>query len=543
MVKGISAPPEKRDVFNGTFYFYYSFSLPVFHYIHRINSQKRIIMNKHKFINILFFFLFCMVTITAFGENPTLKVFEGRPCINPPRITGNYPNSPFLFYIPTSGQRPMEWSAEKLPKGLRLDSKTGIITGTVAAKGDYTVTLKAKNALGTCTQELVIRIGDELLLTPPMGWNSWNTFGRHLTEELVLQTADAMVANGMHDLGYSYINIDDFWQLPERGANGHLQIDKSKFPHGIKYVADYLHQRGFKLGIYSDAANKTCGGVCGSYEYEETDAQDFASWNVDLLKYDYCNAPVDRVEAIERYTKMGAALRATGRSIVFSVCEWGQREPWKWAKQVGGHLWRISGDIGDVWNREANQMGGLRGILNILEINAPLSEYAGPSGWNDPDMLVVGIGGKSMSIGYESEGCTQEQYKSHFDLWCMMASPLLCGNDVRNMNDSTLQILLDADLIAINQDIAGKQATRSIRSDHYDIWVKPLADGRKAIACFNRKNVPYNFVLSPKTVENLSLEQVYSLDERSTISGKEIMVKLAPYQCKIYLCGKAQPIK
>ena len=159
----------------------------------------------------------------------------------------------------------MEWSAEKLPKGLKLDSKTGIITGSVASKGEYTVTLKAKNALGTSTEKLVIRIGDDLLLTPPMGWNSWNTFGRHLTEELVLQTADALVANGMRDLGYSYINIDDFWQLPERGADGHLQINKDKFPRGIKYVADYLHERGFKLGIYSDAADKTCGGVCGSY--------------------------------------------------------------------------------------------------------------------------------------------------------------------------------------------------------------------------------------------------------------------------------------
>lgn len=222
------------------------------------------------------------------------KGFEGKPCINSPRAIGNYPASPFLFYIPTTGQRPMEWSAEKLPKGLKLDSKTGIITGSVASKGEYTVTLKAKNALGTSTEKLVIRIGDDLLLTPPMGWNSWNTFGRHLTEELVLQTADALVANGMRDLGYSYINIDDFWQLPERGADGHLQINKDKFPRGIKYVADYLHERGFKLGIYSDAADKTCGGVCGSYGYEEVDAKDFASWGVDLLKYDYCNAPVDR---------------------------------------------------------------------------------------------------------------------------------------------------------------------------------------------------------------------------------------------------------
>ncbi|MBD3588517.1 putative Ig domain-containing protein [Bacteroides sp. GM023] len=499
-------------------------------------------MNKQCFLTVVLFFSFLVNILSVSAGNPASeKIFEGKPVINAPQITGNYPSTPFIFYIPTSGQRPMEWSVDKLPKGLKLNPETGIISGTIASKGDYTVTLKAKNALGTCEQKMIIRIGDELLLTPPMGWNSWNTFGRHLTEELVLQTADAMIANGMRDLGYSFINIDDFWQLPERGSDGHLQIDKTKFPRGIKYVADYLHERGFKLGIYSDAADKTCGGVCGSYGYEEVDAKDFASWGVDLLKYDYCNAPAGRVEAMNRYAKMGKALRATDRSIVFSICEWGQREPWKWAKEVGGHLWRVSGDIGDVWNREANQMGGLRGILNILEINAPLNEYAGPAGWNDPDMLVVGIGGKSMSIGSESEGCTQEQYKSHFGLWCMMASPLLCGNDVRNMNDSTLQILLDKDLIAINQDMLGKQAERSIRADYYDVWVKPLADGRKAVACFNRTNSPQVVELNTQTVEDLSLNQVYSLDTRTTVdTTKGIIVKLAPYQCKIYICGEAK---
>lgn len=216
-------------------------------------------MNKPYFIAFLLSLALWTVIPSVFAGDVVLKVFEGKPRINSPHITGNYPSTPFIFYIPTSGQRPMQWSAEKLPEGLELDSKTGIISGVVTSKGDYTVTLKAENALGVSVKQLVIRIGDELLLTPPMGWNSWNTFGQHLTEELVLQTADAMITNGMRDLGYSYINIDDFWQLPERGADGHLQIDKTKFPRGIKYVADYLHERGFKLGIYSDAAEKTCG--------------------------------------------------------------------------------------------------------------------------------------------------------------------------------------------------------------------------------------------------------------------------------------------
>lgn len=488
-------------------------------------------------------FVFIVGSVQTWACGGASAVFFGKPCINSPAIVGHYPSTPFLFYIPTTGQRPMEWSAEGLPEGLELDSATGIITGTLTARGDYSVILKARNALGAAEKKLMIRMGDELLLTPPMGWSSWNTFGRHLNEELLLQTADAMAANGMRDLGYSYINIDDFWQLPERSADGHLQVDKTKFPRGIKYVADYLHRLGFKLGIYSDAAPKTCGGVCGSYGYEAVDAQDFAAWGVDLLKYDYCNAPAGRVEAQERYAKMGKALRQTGRSIVFSVCEWGQREPWKWAARTGGHLWRVSGDIGDVWNREPGQMGGLRGILNILEINAPLAGYARPGSWNDPDMLVVGIGGKSMSIGYESgQGCTMEQYKSHFSLWCMMASPLFCGNDVRNMTDSVARILLDADLIAINQDMAGRQAERSIRSDYYDVWVKPLADGRKAVACFNRTDFPQEVELNTKLVEELSLKRVYSLDSRAEVDARQgLTVRLAPWQCRIFICGEKVP--
>lgn len=492
-----------------------------------------------------FFLLSLLIALVSYnnsfaGNTVTTELFQGKPSINSSGIVGNYPSTPFLFYIPTTGQRPIQWSVEGLPKGLKLDAKSGIITGVVASEGNYAITLKAKNALGNSEKKLTLRIGNDLLLTPPMGWSSWNTFGMHINEEVLLQTADAMVANGMRDLGYSYINIDDHWQMAERGADGHIQVDAKKFPRGIKYVADYLHERGFKLGIYSDAADKTCGGVCGSYGFEEVDAQDFASWGVDLLKYDYCNAPDGRIEAMERYAKMGKALKGTGRSIVFSLCEWGQREPWKWGKQVGGHLWRVSGDIGDAWNREAKLKGSLRGILNIIEINAPLSEFAGPGGWNDPDMLVAGIGGKSKSI--KSSGCTTEQYKSHFSLWCMMASPLFCGNDVRSMNDSISRILLNPDLIAINQDVLGKQAERNMRADYYDVWVKPLFDGRTAVACFNRMDFALDVELNVKTVEGISLDRIYSVDDRSDISatGESLFVKLAPHQCKIYIFGRAK---
>lgn len=413
-------------------------------------------------------------------------VFEGAPRINAPYVAGVYPNTEFIFAVPTSGERPVSWKAEGLPEGLELNPETGIIRGIVKEAGEYPVKITAKNARGSKSSVLTIVVGEELALTPVMGWNSWNTFGPELTETLVLETADAMVANGMRDLGYNYINIDDFWQLADRGADGHLQINAEKFPRGIKYVADYLHERGFRLGIYSDASRYTCGGVCGSYGFEETDAQDFASWGVDLLKYDYCGAPSERDTAILRYRKMGEALRNTDRSIVYSVCEWGGREPWTWAKEVGGHYWRTTGDIRDKWDM-SEQGDGFMGIVNIIDRNKVLADYAGPGAWNDPDMLTVGMFGKSFSItgGKLKYDCTLDEYRSHMSLWCMMASPLLSGNDVRTMTDSVKNILLNEEVIAVNQDILGKQGRVVKVVGNCEIWMKPLQEGT-AIAVLNR---------------------------------------------------------
>lgn len=489
-----------------------------------------------KKLTFLFLFLLTFNWCPVNAATPISTVFEGVPQINPPYIIGNYPDTPFLFYIPTAGERPITWSAEHLPKGLELDSKTGIISGVADKKGTYEVMLTAKNKLGTSSKKLVIRIGDDLLLTPPMGWNSWNTFGPELTGELIMQVADVMVENGMRDLGYSYINIDDFWQLKERGADGHIQINKEKFPHGIKPVADYLHERGLKLGIYSDAAEYTCGGVCGSYGFEQTDAKDFAEWGVDLLKYDYCGAPHGMQDAIERYTEMGKALRATDRSIVYSICEWGQREPWRWAKSVGGHYWRTTGDIGDHWSNRV--VGPGLGIIEILEINAPLSDFAGPGGWNDPDMLIVGIHGKCLWGDPEKEGCTDEQYRSHMSLWCMMASPLLLGNDVRDMTPFTLETLTNPEIIAINQDPLGKQAQRIIYHDYYDLWAKPLQDGSIAVAVLNRSKKQQTVRINDKTMPGLTTNTVV----RDVWEHKDLgpfpegmNVQLEPNACKVYV--------
>ncbi len=493
-------------------------------------------------VSVILFFIVFLVGCSS-PEKTFLGVYEGKPRINPPYITGNYPESPFLFYIPTSGERPVVWSAEGLPEGLTLDSETGIIKGKVEKAGNYVVVLTAENKHGKAMEKLTISIGDNLLLTPPMGWNSWNTFGKNLTEALVLETAEAMIKNGMHDLGYTYINIDDFWQLAERGKDGHIQINEEKFPRGIKYVADYLHERGFKLGIYSDAADRTCGGVCGSYGFEETDAKDFAEWGVDLLKYDYCNAPQDKQVAIERYTTMGKALRSTNRSIVFSVCEWGQLEPWTWAKEAGGHYWRTTFDIRDRWYTDQYSHSD-NGVLNIIDLNAPLAQYAAPGAWNDPDMLVVGISGKSQSMNANEEhaiGCTPEQYRSHMSMWAMMASPLLSGNDVRNMDSVTIATLTNPEIIAINQDMLGKQAERKVDKDGYQVWIKPLTDGSSAVACLNKTGNIIDIKLDKNVLPELNITgDIRDVWEHANIKAKAegLDVSLSPYECKVYVLKK-----
>jgi alpha-galactosidase len=422
------------------------------------------------------------------------------PVINPPFVTANYPGTPFLFYIPTTGSRPVTWSAEGLPPGLELDASTGIIKGSVSEKGDYAVTITAENNYGKTSSKLIIKTSDLLALTPPMGWNSWNTFDVNISDSLIRQIADSMVSSGMKDLGYQYINIDDLWQLPDRDQNGKIQINKEKFPFGIKAVADYVHSKGLKLGIYSDAANLTCGGVAGSYGYEEQDARDFADWGIDLLKYDYCNAPPSRDTAITRYKRMADALKKTGRSIVFSICEWGEggipphgqaggRKPYEWAASVGGNYWRTTLDIRNVWLLDVYNASS-NSIMQILDMNAPLADYAGPGRWNDPDMLVVGIDpNKSTVVNHSgTKGCTLEEYRSHMSLWCLMAAPLLAGNDIRNMNSDIKEILMNREIIAVNQDQLGRQA-KKIRDDgESEVFAKPLADGSWAVGLLNRND-------------------------------------------------------
>lgn len=304
---------------------------------------------------------------------------------------------------------------------------------------------------------------ENLAQTPPMGWNSWNKFGCDVSEKLIMEIADAMVNSGMADAGYEYIVIDDCWQV-DRDENGEIVVDKERFPNGMKYLADYVHSKGLKFGIYSDAGTKTCQGRPGGRGYEFQDARTYARWGVDYLKYDWCNTTTQNAQA--SYTLMRDALYKAGRPIVFSLCEWGTAKPWEWAGEVG-HLWRTTGDIVDRWDA----------MMDIFDQQKELAKYAGPGKWNDPDMLEVGNG-----------GMTDEEYKTHFSLWCMLAAPLMAGNDLRDMSQETLAILTNHEMIAVNQDTLGKQAFCFRDNGDYEIWIKKLAGDEKAVCLLNRSD-------------------------------------------------------
>ena len=329
---------------------------------------------------------------------------------------------------------------------------------------------------------------NQLTPTPPMGWMTWNLFQGNINEQLIRETADAMVEGGFRDAGYEYIFIDDLWQ-GGRDRHNNMIPDPVKFPNGIKALADYVHSKGLKLGIYSDAAPLTCGGWTASLGFEEQDARTFASWGVDYLKYDYCNAPEDSATARHRYRTMANALQKSGRNIALGICEWGQRQCEEWCEEVGGQLWRTTYDVRDMW-KDVVKQGGM-GILDIVNITAPLAKYVRPGQWPDMDMLVVGLrgkGGPSSDLG--GVGCTQTEYQTQMSMWCMMASPLAMTNDLRKVSEDDRRILLNPEIIAINQDPLGKAAERRVMTGSYQIFVRQLANGSHAVALLNTSDKP-----------------------------------------------------
>lgn len=313
---------------------------------------------------------------------------------------------------------------------------------------------------------------------PPMGWNSWNTFEVEINEKLVKETADLMVTTGMKNAGYEYIVLDDGWMTKERDENGNLVPDPVKFPGGMKALVEYVHSKGLKFGLYNCAGTQTCAGYPGTRGYEYQDARFYAALEIDFLKYDWCNT--EGINAKEAYTTMSKALKAAGRPIVFSLCEWGDNQPWLWGEPIG-NLWRISGDIYPCYDceyvhKEAAEPWSSWGFFKIAEMHKGIRQYSGSDHWNDFDMLEVG------------NGMSYEEDKSHFALWCMLASPLIAGNDFRTMKKETLDILTNNELIAINQDKLGIQGFKYSDENDLSIWVKPLENGNWAISFFNKKN-------------------------------------------------------
>jgi alpha-galactosidase len=301
-----------------------------------------------------------------------------------------------------------------------------------------------------------------LARTPPMGWNSWNHFGCDVSAQLIKETADAIVASGMRDAGYRYVVIDDCWQVA-RDRAGKIVADSARFPGGMKPLADYVHSKGLKFGLYTDAGRRTCQGRPGTYGSEELDARTYAEWDVDYVKEDWCNAA--GLDAPTQYAKFRDALAKSGRPIVFSICEWGSNRPWTWGPRTG-NLWRTTGDIGDDW----------ASMIGRADLNTQYAQSAGPGGWNDPDMLEIGNG-----------GMTDDEYRAHFSLWAIMAAPLMAGNDVRTMSAATRDILTNKEVIAVDQDSLGAQGMIVDEpGPELQIWSKPLADSAWAVVLLNR---------------------------------------------------------
>lgn len=347
---------------------------------------------------------------------------------------------------------------------------------------------------------------EKLALTPPMGWNSWNTFACDINEDLIRSVADAMITSGMKDAGYIYVNLDDCWH-GQRDSLGFIQADPKRFPSGIKALADYIHSKGLKIGIYSDAGWQTCGGKPGSRGYEYQDALTYAKWGIDYLKYDWCNT--EGLKAEGAYLTMRNALYAAGRPIVLSMCEWGDNKPWEWGKDIG-HLWRTTGDITNCFDCIVDH-GTWKswGVMHILDKQEGLREYAGSGHWNDPDMMEVG------------NGMTAGEDRAHFSMWCMLAAPLIAGNDIRNMTETTKSILTNKEVIAVDQDALGVQGFKYNDKDSVEIWFKPLAKGDWAMCVLNRGS------RSKKISFNWKEEKV-----KDAFSGRE-----AAFDKIIYKCG------
>ena len=401
------------------------------------------------------------------------------PQLNSPRATGATPGRPFLFKIPASGAGPLTFAARNLPAGVSLDSRTGIISGALRSAGRSVVTVTVTGPKGRTTGTITIVGGDHTLaLTPPMGWNSWNVWGGIVDDAKVRAAADALVASGLATQGYTYVNIDDAWEGP-RDAKGEITSNE-KFPD-MKALADYVHAKGLKIGIYSSPGPRTCQQrYAGSYQHEAQDARTWARWGFDYIKYDWCSYSDvepnrDSLPGLQKpYLLMRSVLDSLNRDFVYSLCQYGWGQVWTWGDQVGGDLWRVTGDITDTW----------ASMSTIGFAQTGHEQYAGPGHWNDTDMLVVGKVGWGREL--RDSRLTANEQLTHISLWALQAAPLLIGADLTQLDDFTINLLGNREVLAVDQDPLGRAAGRTLRTGRTEVWSRPLADGTMAVGLFNR---------------------------------------------------------
>ena len=418
------------------------------------------------------------------------------PKINGPRIYGARPGRPFVYRIPCTGRRPLRFSVEHLPESLRVDEQSGIVSGTAPARrGEYAMVLHAANESGSTDRAFKLVVGDVLALTPPMGWNDWYTFYDHITADVIRASAEAMIASGMADFGYQFVDIDDCWMRkpgakdpelagPERDPAGSI-LPNGRFPD-MKGLAEHIHSLGLRAGIYTSPGPRTCGGFAGSYNHEQADAQQFADWGFDLLKYDWCSygevVPHPRMDDYQRpYRQMGEILGKLDRDLVFNLCEYGLGDVWNWGAEVSGNLWRTTGDVG------ATKGDQLPGFYRVGFANAEHFAAAGPGHWNDPDYILIGYVGNAFDSNQAPAltALTPDEQYSYMSMWSLMAAPLFYSGDMRRLDAFTLNVLCNAEVIDIDQDVLGKQATIVRHTTDQFVLAKPLDEGDLAVGLFN----------------------------------------------------------
>lgn len=459
------------------------------------------------------------------ASEPPMKIFMGDPkgvMIHGPRVVGTTPGRPFLFRVPATGvSRTSAGSFSvvrgKLPTGLRLDSKTGIITGSAKAAGNTKFTIQARGRSGRDSREYTIVAGKhKLAMTPPMGWNSWNVWGTAVDAGKVRAAADRFIKEGLADYGYEYVNIDDAWE-GGRDANGFIETNK-KFGD-MKGLADYVHGKGLKLGIYSGPGPKTCANYEASYQHELKDAQQYAKWGIDYLKYDWCSYSQiakdnSKAELQKPYIVMRDALDQVDRDIVYSLCQYGMGDVFTWGKVItGGNLWRTTGDITDTW----------RSMESIGFAHNFRSAFAKPGGWNDPDMLVVGQLGWGPRV--RPTRLTPNEQITHITLWSLLAAPLLIGCDLTKLDPFTKALLCNHEVIEVDQDPLGSAATRRIVDGKLEVWARPLWDGTMAVGLFNRSTAKATVKADLHRLGYRTPQAIRDLWLMKNVPGKTLMLQ------------------